>query len=521
MKKSIQVTWLAIILSTATWGANEKLSADLHAHSASGNIDVIVQYKVPPTEGHHQRVMALGGRLHSRLDSIKGAHYSIPASQLETLADDPDVAYVSPNRPLRGMMDIPAETVNAAAAVAAGYSGAGIGVAVIDSGIVLASNFNHIVYQASFVGGAPVDQWGHGTHVAGLIGSNGSGSVYTGIVPDANFINLRALDKNGNGTDAGVINAINAAISLQSKYNIRVINLSLGRPVFEAAALDPLCQAVEAAWKAGIVVVVAAGNQGRNNSAGTNGYGTIAAPANDPYVITVGAMKDMHTSTRADDLIASYSSKGPTAFDNYVKPDILAPGNLVTSTMGPSLGLAQLYPKNKVGGTEYILSGTSMAAPIVSGAAVVLLQKNPALTPDQVKARLMKTASKTFPQSSVAVDPATNTAYTSYYDIFTVGAGYLDIAAALADTSVANGSALSPSAVYYPASGSVSLQGIRGVNVVWGSNVVWGANVVWGSNVVDGTHVVWGSNVVWGANVVWGSTTTDASENINIAINGE
>lgn len=222
------------------------------------------------------------------------------------------------------MMDIPAETVNAQAASAGGYDGTGIGVAVIDSGIGLASNFKHLVYQASFVGRAAVDQWGRGTQVAGLIAGTGSGTIYTGIVPNVNLVNLRALDQNGNGTDATVINAINAAISLQKTYNIRVINLSLGRPVFEAAATDPLCQAVEKAWKAGIVVVVAAGNQGRNDSAGTNGYGTITAPGNDPYVITVGAMKDMHTSTRSDELIASYSSKGPTAVDHFVKPDILA-----------------------------------------------------------------------------------------------------------------------------------------------------------------------------------------------------
>ena len=94
--------------------------------------------------------------------------------------------------------------------------------------------------------------------------------------------------------------------------NIRVINLSLGRPVYESYTLDPLCQAVEQAWKAGIVVVVAAGNEGRNNAANTSGYGTITAPGNDPYVITVGAMNTKGTPSRADDVIASYSSKGPT-----------------------------------------------------------------------------------------------------------------------------------------------------------------------------------------------------------------
>ena len=167
------------------------------------------------------------------------------------------------------------------------------------------------------------DPYGHGTHVAGILGSSGDGSVYIGMAPNVNLINLRVLDHNGHGTDATVIQAIDKAIELSKTYNIRVINLSLGREVFEPAAQDPLCQAVEAAWKAGIVVVAAAGNDGRDNSLGNKGYGTIAAPGNDPYVITVGAMKTMGTITRSDDLIASYSAKGPTAFDHFAKPAML------------------------------------------------------------------------------------------------------------------------------------------------------------------------------------------------------
>ena len=141
-----------------------------------------------------------------------------------------------------------------------------------------------------------------------------------GIAPNANLINFRVLDENGDGTESQVIAAIDQAIALASTYNIRVINLSVGRPVVESSAQDPLCQAVEAAWQAGIVVDVAAGNDGRDNSVGNNGYGTITSPGNDPFVITVGAMKDEGTPHRTDDMIASYSSKGPTGIDNYVKP---------------------------------------------------------------------------------------------------------------------------------------------------------------------------------------------------------
>src|SRR5207249_5355186 len=121
------------------------------------------------------------------------------------------------------------------------------------------------------------------------------------------------------------ISAIQRAIQLKNTYNIRVINISLGRRVSESYTLDPVCQAVEQAWKAGIVVVAAAGNYGRDNSMNTNGYATITVPGNDPYVITVGAMKTAGSPLRSNSLIASYSSKGPTLLDHVVKPDIVAP----------------------------------------------------------------------------------------------------------------------------------------------------------------------------------------------------
>ena len=316
------------------------------------------------------------------------------------------------------------------------------------------------------MGGGTDDHYGHGAHVAGIIGGNGklsSGSnaihTFRGIAPNVNLINLRVLDANGKGTDSAVIAAIQEAIALKNKYNIRVINLSLGRPVYESYHLDPLCQAVEQAWKAGIVVVVAAGNDGRNNSAGTNGYGTIMAPGNDPYVITVGAMKDNSSITRADDTVASYSSKGPTSIDHVVKPDLVAPGNRIFSLKASTAQLVNIAPGNaapvkyyeNTGSTAlsndyFQLSGTSMAAPMVSGAAALLLQKDPSLTPELVKARLMKTATKNFPSFSTVLDG--NNVYISQYDIFTIGAGYLDVAAALNNTDTGNGIAVSPT-VYF------------------------------------------------------------------------
>ncbi len=245
---------------------------------------------------------------------INAGTYTLPASALHDLANDPDVAFISPDRPLSFKLDYTAAAINASYAWNAGYIGTGIGVAVVDSGVnpgdpnLTASNgtASRVVYTQDFVGGNGQDQYGHGHHIAGIIGSNGYTTSsancsnctrhLVGIAPGANILDFRVLDVNGNGADSGVIAAIEQAIALKTQYNIRVLNLSLGRPVFESYTLDPLCQAVEAAWKAGIVVVVAAGNDGRDDTYGNQGYGTITAPGNDPYVITVGAMKSMATT---------------------------------------------------------------------------------------------------------------------------------------------------------------------------------------------------------------------------------
>ena len=511
--------------ATVVW-SGVKLAPEFQAEKVgrlADNVEVIVQYKVVPTEAHHQRVAALGGTLRNRMDHIKGAHYTLPKSALATLANDPDVAYISPNRSLKAMFDqITDGTVHSDYANSIGQTGAGIGVAIIDSGIVDLPDFHtgstsRIVYQQSFLptaglsaagaalASSGVDQYGHGTHVAGILAGNGNGTVYVGTAPQANIINLRVLDQNGQGTDASVIMAIGEAIALKNKYNIKVINLSLGRPVYESASQDPLCQAVEAAWQAGIAVVVAAGNDGRDNTDGLDGYGTITAPGNDPYVITVGCIKSNGTTTMADDHIASYSSKGPTMFDHYAKPDVVAPGNLIVSTLPAGLTLSNEYPGNRVAGNYFTLSGTSMATPVVAGAAAMAFQAMPSMTNDQVKAAIMASATKSyFPTSSVAVDPVTGISYTSYYDIFTVGAGELNIQAADAMTSLPPAvSAKSPVAVYNATTGQVTLSGVSGANVVWGASSLQGFNVV------------------WGADVVWGASSTDASETDLLTINGE
>ena len=436
-----------------------KIASDLAKADPRSVVNVIVQFNASPNSDDIRSIGQLGGNARKAdLGLIKAASFSIPAKALKGLANHPHVLYVTPDRELHSTLDYANAAIGAQVAFSFGWTGTGVGVAVIDSGILPENDLKNgstsrIVYSQSFVPNvaSTIDQYGHGTHVSGIVAGNGAASTgpqyrktFRGVAPNVNLINLRVLDANGAGTDSAVISAINTAIQLKSKYNIRVINLSLGRPVYESYLLDPLCQAVEKAWNAGIVVVVAAGNDGRDQSQGTNGYATITAPGNDPLVITVGAMKTMGTLTRVDDLIASYSSKGPTLLDHVVKPDIVAPGNRIISLeaanstiLASSSGNQIPYsyyqnPFNNAYSPDYYrLSGTSMAAPMVSGAAALMLNKTPSLTPDTVKARLMKTATKSFPLSSTALDPITGLIYTSQYDIFTIGAGYLDVWGAL------------------------------------------------------------------------------------------
>jgi serine protease AprX len=528
---------------------HNRFSADLQQWAAGGNgmVTVIVQYRQMPTSAHLKSMQAGGAAIRSRLQTIRAVTMRVPVSMLAELAKNPNVAYITPDRPVSLTASNEDYTAAVEADVAAAQfalDGTGVGVAIIDSGVAdhadlhNSSGASRVVYSQSFVAGdtATSDKFGHGTHVAGLIGgsgvssgtANGYSAKYAGVAPNVNIINLRVLDQNGSGTDSQVIAAIQQAIALKSTYNIRVINMSLGRPVFESYTLDPVCQAVESAWKAGIVVVVAAGNRGRDNSMGTHGFATIGAPANDPAVITVGAARTMGTATRVDDAIASYSSRGPTLVDHLVKPDLVAPGNRLVSLLAAGSTLDKMNKAFEVapasGTAKYFrLSGTSMATPLVSAAVALMLQQNPSLTPDQVKARLMKTAWKGFNQYTSSLDDLGNT-YSNQYDIFTYGAGYLDIDAALNNTDLATGVALSPTAVYNSTNRTVSL--VNTTSVVWGStsvvwgatSVVWGNSVVWGSSTITGTSVVWGStSVVWGAtsvsgfSVVWGATSTTAS----------
>jgi serine protease AprX len=547
-----RAAWFVLVLASTAFANNSKISPDLQPLLAnpSSKVNVIVQYNSPQICSGGALITGLpctalnlaGGLVNQVFTLINAVAGTVAAGNVVPLSNQPNVSYISLDRSLGAALDYSAEGVNAPVAWNSGWDGTGVGVAVIDSGIYphpdllsARSQQSRVVYRKSFVAEVQSDDYGHGTHVAGIVAGSGATSnvpgsahVLRGMAPNANLLDLRVLDQNGAGNDSAVIAAIQTAVNLKSEYNVRVINLSLGRPFYEGCALDPLCEAVEAAWQSGIVVVTAAGNLGRN------GYSTILSPGNSPHAITVGAMKTEETYTRSDDRIASYSSKGPTYIDLTVKPDIVAPGNLVVSLLAPGSTLAQTYPQNVVGPSYYStastgpaeyfqLSGTSMATPVVSGTVALMLQKDPTLTPDTVKARLMKTAGKTFPVSSTATDPTTGQTYTSFYDAFTIGAGYIDVSAALANYDETFFSSVSPSASYDPLSkqGHFVLPLTSNWNLspqwskieVWGSTVlpngganIWNANDAWGSSSSWGTSIAWGTSGTCGTSIAWGTS---------------
>lgn len=406
-----------------------KLSPDLLEKLDRGDLDdsqfdVIIKGAGRMDVYKQDVVQAFGGfvRPERSLTVIDGMSVRMSLRQIRKLAARNEFSYISADRPVKVLGHI--ETTTGAAQIrnlVQGFSGVygnGVGIAIIDSGIdethhELNFNWNDRVIKDIDAGnfGNTADQMGHGTHVASVAcGTNHVGpGAYTGIAPGANIINLKVLDGNGVGYSSQIINAINWCVSYRNVYNIRVINLSLGAPAVDSYRNDPLCQAVRAAHDAGIVVVAAAGNDGKDQN-GNKLYGTIHSPGIEPSAITVGAANTFGTDSRSDDGVTTYSSRGPTrgyytdqsgqkVYDNLVKPDLIAPGNKIIAaeaygcnlvTENPGLDASQ-YESNPHHNIMY-LSGTSVSAPVVSGAAALLLQVNPNLTPNLVKAILTYTA---------------------------------------------------------------------------------------------------------------------------------
>ena len=262
--------------------------------------------------------------------------------------------------------------------------------------------------------------------------------------------------------------------------NIRVANLSVAAGVFESYHTDLLTLAARKAVERGIVVVAAAGNAGRD-SQGRNQYGGITAPGNAPWVLTVGASSHMGTVDRADDTVAPFSSRGPTAIDRAAKPDLVAPGVGIESLSAPGSALfasKSAYLLNGSTASAYppylSLSGTSQATPVVAGTVALMLQANPALTPNAVKAVLQYTAQK----------------YDGYH-AFSQGTGFLNARGAVELARFLAG----PPAAAYPSTAG------------WSRQLIWGNQRVRGGR-LTATANAWATDVAWGAATIPGGQTT-------------
>jgi serine protease AprX len=263
-----------------------------------------------------------------------------------------------------------------------GRTGRGVGVAVLDSGIGADAAFGGRLVHVDLGGGVRPDAHGHGTFVAGVLASATLDGNYTGIAPGAQVFDVNVSQPDGVYT-SDLLAGLEWVLANHRRFNIRVVNLSLAETLPSSYRTNALDASVERLWRRGIVVVAAAGNLGPGSA--------VYAPANDPYVISVGALDQGTTLDRFDDLAASFSATGPTA-DGFSKPDLLAPGRRIVSLLPAATTLGRQAPAaNVVAPGLAFMSGTSFAAPQVAGAAAVLLEQHPRWTPDQVKWVLTRT----------------------------------------------------------------------------------------------------------------------------------
>ena len=359
-------------------------------------------------------VRSLGGDVGRQLGLIGGFVARVPQDRLDALRSAPGVAAVTPDAQIElhhavdgynpaddaGSWFHTAKSVKADMAWSSGLTGAGVGVALIDSGVV---PVNGLTEPGKVVNGPDLsfesqaehlrylDTFGHGTHMAGLIAgrddgkspSQGNHDDFMGIAPGARILNVKVANAMGAADVSQVIAAIDWVIQHKDDagMNVRVLNLSFGTDGVQDYVLDPLTYAVEVAWHHGIVVVVAAGNAGFGNAKLNN-------PAYDPYVIAVGSSDTKGTYNTDDDVVPDWSSRG----DGTRNPDLVAPGKSVVSLRSPNSYADQTYPGGRVGSRFFRGSGTSQSAAVVSGAAALLIEQRPGITPDQVKKLLMDTA---------------------------------------------------------------------------------------------------------------------------------
>src|SRR5688500_2815301 len=409
---------LAIAGLAASASAQDKLDRALREASRSGKAERVIFKAKAGYEAWARKLLTDKGKtVEAELPSVGSFAVELTAGEMDVLCNStvsdgcsadalvrPSANPRSAGAPLAAYFAPQVNTLLRTLGLAPNpFGGLGVTVALIDSGIYPSAAFDkRIKAFYDFTDGGirsahPFDDYGHGTHVAGLIGGQQSLTdlAFEGVAPSVQFVGLKVLDKTGSGKTSNVIRAIEFAIANRVKYDIDIINLSLGHPIFEPAASDPLVRAVEKATQAGIIVVASAGNNGVDEN-GEIGYGGVTSPGNAPSALTVGAADHNGTITRDDDKIAAYSSNGPTWYDGLVKPDLIAPGHFLASEAAPRSSLFKTYTslRTKSGKKEYLrLSGTSMAAGVVTGVVALLEQATGrALTANLAKAVLQFTA---------------------------------------------------------------------------------------------------------------------------------
>jgi serine protease AprX len=527
---------LVFALGAAVAGLGVTLGAALPGHTkldgmlragASGDVHVIVRARAgkrPAVRAHLQR----HGAVLQDHQLINAVTATLPATSLADMDRDNAVESISLDVPMIDTASAnPRSDAQTTPAVldmtlglpVQGITGRGVGVATIDSGLEPNGDFGAVAFYdfTPAAGHHPYDDYGHGTHVAGLIASSGAlsrgpaGSRYPGMAPRARLISLKVLDAHGTAMTSTVIKAIEFAVANRRALGIDVINLSLGHPILEPAETDPLVQAVEAATRNGIVVVVAAGNVGRNIVTGVPGYAGILSPANAASAITVGALGTQNTLTHGDDAIPSYSSRGPTWYDARPKPDIVAPGQDLVSDAALGSTIVLEHPDHLVtvpgSKTRFLrMSGTSMAAAVTSGVAALVIDA-------------IRRAGGTVASPRMVKDILAFTAVPLRgYDALTQGHGALNAAGAIALAKAIGASApIAPYTVVTGETWSWSQATTFPASVVWDGRAIpaWAQTIVWGTS-RDGDTIVWGTSrdgdtIVWGTSrdgdtIVWGTT---------------
>lgn len=351
-----------------------------------------------------------GGNVIGKIPLIDSVYGEFSAELLEELVVHHQVEHLFLDRRVYASLDLSAQSTGVKhIQIDRKLSGAGITIAILDTGLYphpdLVTPISRIVGFADLVNGKAdyYDDHGHGTHCAGNAAGNGYSSqgLYVGAAPEAKIVGVKVLDEYGGGKLSTVIRGIEWCVIHQQQYHLDILSLSLGAPAVQSYRKDPLAQASRIAWHNGMMVCTAAGNDGPKT-------GTISSPGHDPLILTIGA---------ADHEVASFSSRGPTP-DGFMKPDLYAPGTDIISLNAPGSELESQFSDKRIDEHYIRLSGTSMATPYVAGICALLLEANPHLTPNDLKAILTSTAKEITGELAGNVDATTALGLAEHYRTF-------------------------------------------------------------------------------------------------------